>query len=262
MFELPTTTQGSGPDVVLVHGALGDQRQWDPIAAALPQFRTHSVSRRHHWPGPMPAAGERYTYDLHRDDVVALLNQLTGPVHLVGHSYGAGVVLLAALQAPERLASLTLIEPAFGSLLPEAGAGLAEEKATRAAALTQVRALVDADRHVEAAEQFIDWVQGGAGGFAKLPEWVRHGLHENAPTLGPTIAGSQPDVSPAILRGLKVPTLVVNGEQTRGFYRLIGEVTAASIPRARLAKLAGCGHMTIVEAPADTASLLRDFFAR
>ena len=49
MFELPTITQGSGPDVVLVHGALGDQRQWEPIAAALaPRFRTHAVSRRHH----------------------------------------------------------------------------------------------------------------------------------------------------------------------------------------------------------------------
>ena len=41
MFELPTITQGSGPDVVLVHGALGDQRQWDPIAASLSsRFRT------------------------------------------------------------------------------------------------------------------------------------------------------------------------------------------------------------------------------
>lgn len=262
MFELPTTTQGSGPDVVFVHGALGDRRQWDPIAAALPQFRTHSVSRRHHWPGPMPAAGERYTYDLHRDDAVALLNQLEGPVHLVGHSYGAGVALLAALQAPERLATLTLIEPAFGSLLPEAGAGLAEERALRAAALTQVRMLVAAERHVEAAEHFIDWAQGGAGGFAKLPEHIRRGLHENAPTLGPTIAGSQPDVSPAVLRGIKVPTLVVNGDQTRGYYRLIGEVTVASIPRARLAKLPGCGHMTIVEAPSESAAILREFFPR
>ena len=263
MFELPTISQGTGPDVVLVHGALGDRRQWDPIAAALAtDFRTHAVSRRHHWPGPMPAAGERYTYELHRDDVLALMDRLTGPVHLVGHSYGAGVVLLAALQAPERVRSLTLIEPAFGSLLPEAGAGLAEEKTTRAAALSQVRALVDADRHVEAAELFIDWVQGGAGGFASLPESVRRGLHENAPTLGPTIAGSQPDVSPASLSSLHVPALVVNGAQTRGYYRLIGEVSASGIPGARLARLPGCGHMAIVEAPSETATLLQDFLTR
>ena len=263
MFELPTNSQGSGPDVVLVHGALGDQRQWEPVAAALaPSFRTHAVSRRHHWPGPMPAATERYTYELHRDDVLGLIDRLGGPVHLVGHSYGAGVVMLAALQAPERVRSLTLIEPAFGSLLPEAGPGLAAEKATRVAALSQVRALVGADKHLEAAEVFIDWVQGGESGFARLPESVRQGLLDNARTLGPTIAGSQPDVSPASLRGLRMPTLVVIGEQTRGFYRLIGEVAAAGIPAGRLAKLPGSSHMTIVEAPTGMATLLIDFLSR
>lgn len=263
MFELPTTTTGSGPDVVLVHGALGDQRQWEPIAAALaPHFRTHAVSRRHHWPGPMPAATERYTYELHRDDVLKLVDQLGGPVHLVGHSYGAGVVLLAALHAPERVRSLTLIEPAFGSLLPEAGPGLAVEKATRIAALGNVRALVGDDKHLEAAEVFIDWVQGGTGGFSRLPEAVRRGLHDNARTLGPTIAGSQPDVSPASLRGLRMPSLVVIGAQTRGFYRLIGEVSAAGIPGARFVKVPACSHMAIVEAPAETAAALADFLPR
>ena len=260
MFELPTNSRGSGPDVILVHGALGDQRQWEPVAAALaPRFRTHAVSRRHHWPGPMPAASERYTYELHRDDVLALMERQPGPVHLVGHSYGAGVVLLAALQAPDRVRSLTLIEQAFGSLLPEAGVGLAEEKATRVAALSRVRELVGAGKHPEAAEAFIDWVQGGEGGFARLPDSVRQGLLDNARTLGPTIAGSQPDVSPASLRALRMPSLVVIGEQTRGFYRLIGEVAAAGIPAGRLAKLPGCSHMTIVEDPAAMAAILAQF---
>jgi pimeloyl-ACP methyl ester carboxylesterase len=263
MFELPTLTQGSGPDVVLVHGALGDQRQWHPVAAALaPRFRTHAVSRRHHWPAAMPAADERYTYELHRDDVLALVGGLGEPVHLVGHSYGAGVVLLAALQMPERVRSLTLIEPALGSLLPEAGPGLAEERAARIAALEQVRTLVHEGRHLQAAEHFIDWVQGGPGGFERLPEHVRKGLHDNAGTLGPTVAGSQPDVSPASLGDLRMPALVVVGERTRGFYRLIGEVSAAGIPGARLAQLPGCSHMTIVEAPGETAALLGEFLPR
>ena len=262
MVDLPTISAGNGPDVVLVHGAVGDRRQWDPIAAALaPRFRTHAVSRRHHWPAPMPARGERYTYDLHRDDVLALMDALPGPVHLVGHSYGAGVVLLVALHAPQRVRTLTLIEPPFGSLLPEAGVGLADEKATRATALARVRALVDAERHTEAAEVFIDWVQGGDGGFARLGEAARQVVHDNAATLGPTIAGSQPDVSPAVLRGLRVPTQVVTGDRTRGYYRLIADVTATAIHGARIAKLPGCGHMTIVESPAETAAILDRFLA-
>lgn len=259
-FELPTVTQGTGPDVVLVHGALGDRRQWDAVVAALaPRFRTHAVSRRHHWPGPMPSTSERYTYELHRDDVLAMVSALPAPVHFVGHSYGAGVVLMAALQSPDRVRSLTLIEPAFGSLLPEAGAGLAEEKVSRSAALTQVRTLVEAERHDDAVVAFIDWAQGGAGGFARLPETTQAGLRDNARTLGPTIAGAQPDVSPASLRGVRVPTLVVNGAQTRPYYRLIGEVTTASILGARLSRLADCGHMAIVENPAAAAALIEQF---
>ena len=66
-------------------------------------------------------------------------------------------------------------------------------------------------------------------------------------------------MSPASLRAVRVPTLVVNGAQTRPYYRLIGEVTTASIPGARLSRLAGCGHMTIVENPAATAALLEQF---
>jgi esterase len=262
-FDLPTHTQGDGPDVVLVHGALGDRRQWDPVAAALAAgFRTHAFSRRHHWPGPMPAADERYTYELHRDDLLACLSALQGPVHVVGHSYGAGVALLAALQSPQLFRSLTLIEPAFGSLLPEAGIGLAEERASRTAGLAHVRALVDAGQHETAAESFIDWVQGGPGGFAGLPEDTQRALRDNARTLGPTIVGSQPDVSPVLLRSLRLPTLVVNGERTRPWYRLIGEVTAVSVPGATRATLPGCGHMTIVESPQQTAELLSGFLSR
>ena len=125
-----------------------------------------------------------------------------------------------------------------------------------------MRELVGADKHLEAAEVFIDWVQGGTDGFARLPAPARQGLHDNARTLGPTIAGSQPDVSPASLRGLRMPSLVVIGAETRGFYRLIGEVSAAGIPGARFVKLPGCSHMTIVEAPAETATLLGDFLSR
>jgi len=47
-------------------------------------------------------------------DVAGLLDEL-GNAHLVGHSYGAVVVLLAAVLRPERVLSLTAIEPpAFG----------------------------------------------------------------------------------------------------------------------------------------------------
>ncbi len=40
-----------------------------------------------------------------------------GPIHLVGHSYGGAVALRFAMQQPERLRSLVLIEPVAFHLL-------------------------------------------------------------------------------------------------------------------------------------------------
>src|SRR3546814_8229080 len=49
--------------------------------------------------------------------VRALAEEAGEPVHLVGHSYGGAVALMAALHFPEAIASLTLIEPVAFFLL-------------------------------------------------------------------------------------------------------------------------------------------------
>lgn len=253
---------GTGPDVVLVHGSLGDYRQWTPIAGSLAeQYRLVAVSRRFHWPKAAPDNRITYTYEAQRDDLLAFLRAAASPVHLVGHSYGAGVVLLAALEEPERLRSLVLIEPAFGSLLPDAEAGLDGEQSSRVAMLETVRGYAAAGEHSAAARALIDWVQGSGGSFASLPPWVRSALLDNATTAGPTVSHAPPRVTRDDLRGLNVPTLVVAGERTRLYYRLIAREAAAAVPGAVLRELAGSAHMTIVERPVELAALLAAFFS-
>src|SRR4029078_11693741 len=84
--EMTAHATGRGPALILVHGALGDYRQWDSIASRLqPHFRVVAVSRRFHWPNNPPAATVDYSVESHRDDLFALLHSIAGPVHLVGH---------------------------------------------------------------------------------------------------------------------------------------------------------------------------------
>lgn len=45
------------------------------------------------------------------DDAVFVADRLRDPAHLVGHSYGGVIALLAAAAVPERVRSLTVIEP-------------------------------------------------------------------------------------------------------------------------------------------------------
>ncbi|MFF4607085.1 alpha/beta fold hydrolase [Streptomyces sp. NPDC001339] len=92
---------------LLVHGTMSwgtkcyaGQR---PLAE---RFRLELVDRRGF--GDSPGV-ERSDYETDAEDVVQLLGH---GAHLVGHSYGAAAVMLAASARPEAVRSLTLIEPA------------------------------------------------------------------------------------------------------------------------------------------------------
>jgi pimeloyl-ACP methyl ester carboxylesterase len=256
-------TQGVGPAVVLVHGALGDYRQWQSIGDFLSRdYRAIAVSRRFHWPNPIPAGDVVYTFEAHSADLAALLKSFDVPVHLVGHSWGAGVTLLAAIAHPELVRSLTLIEPPFASLASPSAPEFAGELASRNALVMTVQAKVQAGAVEQAAEALVDWVQGAAGSLPRLPSAIQQGLLANAPTVGPTIAAAAPRVTCDEVRAMRLPVLVIRGERTRPWYRLIADAAAACIPGAEAAIVPDASHMVIVEQPAATATLIHRFLER
>ena len=259
-FGLTAIETGEGPRVVLVHGSLGDYRQWAPIGDRLrARCRVVALSRRYHWPNEAPSADAPYTYESHRDDLLGYLRATDHPVDLAGHSWGAGIVLLAALREPALVRSLILIEPPFGSLLPPDTPDLEFEMTDRMSMVSSLQRLVVARRDDEASRLLIDWTQGGPGGFAALPRDVQDALLQNAATVGPTFSAPPPHVDCEALRAMGTPTLVLNGGRTRAFYRVVGERAAACIPGARRARIPGAAHMTIVERPDETVALMMEF---
>ena len=127
--ELAYADLGSGPPVVLLHGAYGDLRTFGaviPLVAA--DRRVVAPSLRYHWPNPWPASADEvyasYTVENHARDVAALVERLAvGPVDLVAHSYGGNVALVLALTRPELARRLVLLEPAVGGMLREVPGG-------------------------------------------------------------------------------------------------------------------------------------------
>jgi pimeloyl-ACP methyl ester carboxylesterase len=107
--DLHTATYGAGEPAVLVHGSgswgidsFGRQR------ALADEFRLNLIDRRGY--GQSPAASA-IGWPTDAGDVADLLTELGG-AHLVGHSSGGTVALLAAALAPDAVRSLVVVEPA------------------------------------------------------------------------------------------------------------------------------------------------------
>jgi pimeloyl-ACP methyl ester carboxylesterase len=105
--------QGQAEPVVFVHGSASDLRTWHHQFAAI--GATHRVivySRRYARPNqPIPEGADDPMLP-HVDDLVNFLRQVDAvPAHLVGHSWGGFVSLLAAIRHPEVVRTLVLMEP-------------------------------------------------------------------------------------------------------------------------------------------------------
>ncbi|HEY3018229.1 MAG TPA: alpha/beta fold hydrolase [Gaiellaceae bacterium] len=103
---LNVTVWGEGEPAVFVHGSFGwGEATWPEQRPLSDAYRLLLVDRRGF--GGSPADG-RVDFDRDADDVAVLLED---GAHLVGHSYGGVVSLLAASRRPDAVRTLTVIEP-------------------------------------------------------------------------------------------------------------------------------------------------------
>jgi pimeloyl-ACP methyl ester carboxylesterase len=103
------TRTGSGPEVLLVHGGASPATTWSGLERLSERWTLAFVHRRGYAPSPPPPDG-RQDFQLDAADVCELLD---GRPHLVGHSYGGVAAAIAATRRPDRVRSLTLLEPAL-----------------------------------------------------------------------------------------------------------------------------------------------------
>lgn len=106
--------EGSGPEVLLVHGGASPRATWSALESLKPRWTLALVHRRGYPPSP-PPPGAGHDFDVDAADLAPLLH--SSP-HVVAHSYGVLGTLIAASRAPERVRSLTLIEPPLFYLVP------------------------------------------------------------------------------------------------------------------------------------------------
>jgi pimeloyl-ACP methyl ester carboxylesterase len=177
------------------------------------------------------------------DIVSSLARDASGPIHLVGHSYGGAVALWYAMRHPSTVKSLTLIEPvAFNVLRCGGRARRALFDEIDEVASVVVSALARGD-HWNGMAHFIDY-WNGEGTWQEMPEerktLVASQIENIAQEFG---AVFDEGLQAAAYERLHVPTAIVRGDQSRAPAMSVAASLSRAIPTASLHTVEGAGHM-------------------
>jgi phenylacetate-CoA ligase len=110
---------GEGPLYVFVPGLGFSREYFRPLAGMVASWgRCVLLDNRGAGESEPPASDDGFALERHVEDLLGLLKHLdAGPAHLVGHSFGANVVIGAARAQPDAAGALTLISPALSAAL-------------------------------------------------------------------------------------------------------------------------------------------------
>lgn len=245
---------GQGDPVVLVHGSLGDYRTWE---AQMDTFaRNHRViaySRRHAYPNKqMINDSSDYSVTIHAKDLEGFLKALNlGPVHLVGHSFGAFTALLATMQHPHLVRSLTLGEPPVMSLLQHVPGGdtLVNNFVTKV--IIPVAESFKKNEQEKAVATFLSAVMNDSLYFSRLQQQDRELMMTNTlETRGMVFTKNVfPLVTCDDLRKIKTPVLLVKGDRSPMDLALIINELDRCLSNKEKATLLNTSHGLEYESP-------------
>ena len=259
---MEVTEQGRGRPLVMVGGILTGAAGLEQLAGQLEAERR--IVRLQNLNVAAGAAGEplpsRYGVRLESCALLAALDRagITTPVDLVGYSYGGLIALDFALQHPERVRTLSVIEPPARWLLSNDELDGADQVRFRdAARATAVRIPDDAQ-----LASFICVVFGCGGGgdelerARQLPLWPSAVRHRASLTAAAAVVEyrRQPDE----LSRLQIPILYVSGAGTSEFHARINRAFSRHAPHARTIELPGGHAAPNVSAP-ELAEAIRNF---
>jgi pimeloyl-ACP methyl ester carboxylesterase len=250
--------EGSGETVVLIHSSVSGNRQWRSLIETLKDryrvlaLNLYGYGRTSSWSGDVPQ-----TLEHQAGLVLALCSENSGPVHIVGHSFGGGVALKAASLLGSRVGKLIVYEPIPFYLLHQHDRHLEYSEVDVLSA--SVKKLGTSGEWSQAAELFADY-WSGQGTWKSMPEQrqatfiaaLPHSFHEWDAALYETTTIDD-------LKGIAARTLVMYSSQASDPIRGIVQILRNSCPHWTFTRISDGGHMAPLTNPGVVNPLVRQF---
>jgi abhydrolase domain-containing protein 6 len=240
------------PTVVMLHGFTGSKENWYPLAAALGGRYRVLIPDLPGWGESERKPGAVYGFTEQAANVEAFIRALSPgkPVVLLGHSMGGGIAAMAAARYPREIAKVGLLDAA-GVRFKDNAFGLDVLAGRNPFAVEDEASLkryIDIVFHDAKAKPWLPWPASTAlirkrradAGFEQ-DVLARIGRSEDSLLPGQEAAS------------IRQPTLLLWCRQDAVIDASALELYAQRIPQARKVLLDGCGHMSLMERPAEVA---------
>lgn len=241
---------------MLLHCALASAHAWDRVMALLAGEMSMIAM-------DLPGHGQSGDWDPARDYAVQAcdmaLGLMQGPAHVVGHSFGAYTALRLAVDHPDMVRSVTLIEPVFFAAAKVASPDVFAAHKRRAR--RYMGALVAGDTVTAARGFTADWGAGQAWESLK-PDQMDY-ITQRMRLIAASEAALVEDNGAVMARlhEIDVPVLLVEGGSSAPIVGAILDGIEAGLPHSQRAVIEGAGHMAPLTHPDEVSDVIGAFVA-
>ena len=269
---------GSGPSLHFAHANGYPPRAYAPLIETLtPRYHVTAMLMRPLWPGH-PPNGLRDWSPL-ADDLLRFLDgRGEQGVIGVGHSLGGVVTLIAALRRPELFRAVVMIDPV---LLPY-GVLFAWTIAYKLGLAHHLHPLIPATLRRQCVFDSVEAMYTSYRRKAVFSRIDDHGLRACVEALARPRPDGQVELAyptdwevkiyltgPLVewklwpqVKGLRVPLLVVRGQETDAFMPVAARMMQSRLPGAEIRTIAGAGHLVPLEKPEEVGAVIHEFLER
>ena len=258
VYAVREADQPDAPTVVMIHGFTGSKENWYPLAAQLRGRYRLVIPDLPGWGDSERLEGADYGFVPQSARVAEFIEQVArqpgSEVVLLGHSMGGGIAALTAADHPASVQRLGLFDAA-GVRFKDNQFGIDVLDGKNPFGVSDAASLqryIDTVFHVESAKPFIPWPASRA-----LIDWRKQQAPFEQSVLDKIGRSEERFLPGDAAARIHQPALLLWCKQDAVIDASAMQLFGERMPQATQVLLDGCGHMSIMERPADVAAAVQ-----